>query len=117
MPTEINNDDVWYHHAERCAKAGEEYDSEFPWLTSKDSGTGDDSEGTRRHHKAVPQIRFTVCHRSSAASISKGQAYLQSIKFIPTTGGGYAPDVAGCIRDIGDGLVGPGVSEDQNGKD
>ena len=48
MP-EVDSEDIRYYHAERCAEAGDEYDSEYPYLTSsgEDSDTGNNSLGTR----------------------------------------------------------------------
>ena len=51
------------YYIECCAEVGKEYDPKFPWLSSEDSSTGDDSEGTGRHHKAVPRIGYPSGHK------------------------------------------------------
>ena len=57
---EVDTEDIGYYQAERCAEAGDEYDSKYPHLTSsgEDSDTGNDSPGTREHHHQVPRIGF-----------------------------------------------------------
>ena len=67
---------------ERCAEAGDEYDSEYPYLTSsgEDSDTGNDSLGTRERCRRVLWISFPTVRCAPAPSVPKWKLFLRGIK-------------------------------------
>ena len=107
LSEEIDDEDVWYYCMERCAEAGEEYDPELKWLDSE-------SElGSEDHQKGSSGSGSGVLGSSSGkyfASTGISNGWPVAVEFVHLAGGGYAPDVRGNYRDVGDGLVGPGVA-------
>ena len=59
---EIDEEDLWYYHTERCIEAGEEYDPELKWLESEsESGAevGDDwSSGCSCHEYVFCKTKY-----------------------------------------------------------
>ena len=84
---EIDEEDVQYYHAERCAKAGEEYDSEFKWIKSESESevNNDWSSG----------CSSGVLEGSSSKYTSPAIIH---INFVHPSRGGFAPDVSGKFR-------------------
>ena len=96
MP-EVNAEDIRHYCAERCAEAGDEYDSEYPYLTSssKDSDTDNDSPGTREHHHQVPWIGFPTARCTTTPSVPKWKGFLRGIESVYLTGTGNEGDEPG----------------------
>ena len=96
MP-EVNAEDIGYYYMERCAKAGDEYDSKYPYLTSssEDSDTGNDSPGTRECHHRVPRIGFPTVRSTTVPSVPKWKGFLRGIKSVYLTGTGDEGDEPG----------------------
>ena len=97
---EIDEEDLWYYHTERCIEAGEEYDPELKWLESEcELGAEIDDDWSSGRGSGVEE-----CSSGEYASPA-----VVCIEFVRPPGRGYAPDV-GCSGEVvGDGLVGPGV--------
>ena len=87
---EINKEDVQYYCTERCAEAGEEYDSEFKWIESESEVDNDRSSG----------CGSGVLEGSSSEYASPT---IIRLEFVHPLGRGFAPDVR-------EGLIGPGCS-------
>ena len=104
---EIDDEDVQYYHTERCAEAGEEYDPKLKWLESESEScveVNDDwSSGC-----SSEVLEGSSSEYFAPSGISN--SWPITIKLVCPSGGGYAPDVRSNYRDVGDGLVGPGVS-------
>ena len=82
---------------EHCAEAGDEYDTEYPYLTSsgEDSDTGNNSPGTREHHRRVPQIGFPTVRCATAPGVPKWKGFLRGIESVYLTGTGDEGDEPG----------------------
>ena len=108
---EINSDDIRYYRAERCAEAGDEYDSEYPYLTSsgEDSDTGNDSPSTRECCRRVLRIGFPTVRCTTAPSVPKWKGFLRGIKSVYLTGTGDAGDEPGSGGHGGGELSGQGL--------
>ena len=93
----IDSEDIQYYCAECCAKAGDEYDTEYPYLTSsrEDSDTGNDTPGTREHHCQVPQIGFPTVRCATTPSVPKWKGFLRGIESVYPTGTGDAGNESG----------------------
>ena len=84
MP-EVDPEDIWYYCAGRCAKAGDEYDSKYPYLTSsgEDSDTGNNSSGARECRHQVPRIGFPTVRCTPTPGIPKWKSFLRGIESDP----------------------------------
>ena len=94
---EINSEDIRYYHTERCAEAGNEYDTDYPYPTSsgEDSDTGNDSPGTREHRRRILWIGFPTVQCATAPSVPKWKGFLRGIKSVYPTGTGNEGDEPG----------------------
>ena len=94
---EVDSKDIRYYHAERCAKAGDEYDSKYSYLTSsrEESGTGNNSLGTRERCHRVPQIGFPTVQCTAAPCVPSWKGFLRGIKSVGPTGTGDEGDEPG----------------------
>ena len=97
MSEEIDEEDLWYFHTERCIEAREEYDPELKWLESESesgaevgddwsSGCGSGVEECSSGEYASPAV---VC-----------------LEFVRPSGRGYVPDVGGSHGNVGPGVPG-----------
>ena len=97
---EIDEEDLWYYHTERCIEAGEEYDPELKWLESEsESGTEVSDDRSSGCGSGVEK-----CSSSEYTSPA-----VVCLEFVRPSGRGYAPDVRSSHGDVEHGLVGPGV--------
>ena len=73
---------------ERCAEAGDEYDTKYPYLTSsrEDSDTGNDSLGTRERHRRVLWIGFPTIRCATTPGVPKWKGFLRGIESVYPTG-------------------------------
>ena len=108
---EIDAEDIGYYRAERCAKIGDEYDSEYPYLTSsgEDSDTGNDSPGTRERCRRVPRIGFPTVRCATAPGVPKWKGFLRGIESVYPTGTGDVGDEPGPGGHGGGELSGQGL--------
>ena len=108
---EIDADDISYYRAERCAEVGDEYDSEYPYLTSsgEDSDTGNDSLGTRERHRRVLRIGFPTVRCATAPGVPKWKGFLRGIESVYPIGTGDAGDEPGSGGHGGGELSGQGL--------
>ena len=102
---EIDDEDVWYYHTERCAEAGEEYNPELKWL-KLESESEIDNDQSLGGGSGV--LEGSSGEYFAPTGISDGWPI--NIEFVRPARGGYAPDVRRHNRDVESGLVGPGVT-------
>ena len=98
---EIDDEDVRYYCMERCAEAGEEYDPELKWLESE-SEQGEEVDDDRSSGRGSGVEECSSSEYASPAVVR--------LEFVRPPRGGYAPDVGGDYENVGDCLVGPGIS-------
>ena len=98
---EIDEEDVRYYHTERCIEAGEEYDPKLKWL-ELESESGEEIGNDRSSGRGSGVKECSSGKYTSPAVVC--------LKLVHLSGRGYVPDVGSDYGDVGDGLVGPGVS-------
>ena len=87
--------------------AGEEFNSQLEWLS--DELLEKDPAGASGSDKGVspssPGEYFTLTRISNGWPVN--------IEFVCLARGGFVPDVGCYFRDVGSGLIGPGVQEEE----
>ena len=94
---EINEEDIWYYHTERCIEVGKEYDPKLEWfdLESESEVNNDQSsgcgsgvlEGSSSKYFAPSgisdgwpiNIKFIQCCQMTTPSKRSGRMYMRSV--------------------------------------
>ena len=101
---EIDEEDIWYYHTERCAEAGEEYDPKLKWLKSESELEVDNDWSSGRSSGILEGSSGKYFALSGISD-----SWPINIEFVRLSRGGYVPDVKRHNGDVRDSLVRPGV--------